>query len=178
MTMRYKEMLRIFGGMILLLAVLAGGAGTAGAAEYWLWAAETSKTMQDGQAVPVWGFCQDTDNNLGGAIDCTPTVPGPRIVVPPGENLTIHLKNALAEPVSLNILGQTLTNNAGPVWTSFPGNVVTSTGNRTGADATSRVRSFSHETAPGATADYVWGAFQPGTYLLQSGTNPAKQVQM
>jgi len=180
--MKYKGMFRIFGGMILLLSILAFFVATAGAAEYWLWAGQTNKRipqMPGGTWVPVWGFCQDADNNLVGGIDCTPTVPGPRITVPAGDNtLTIHLGNALQEPVSLNILGQTLTNNAGPVWTSFPGNAVTSTGSRAGGDTTSRVRSFSHEAAPGGTAHYTWGNFKVGTYLLQSGTNPAKQVQM
>ena len=182
--MKYKGTIRLFRGVVLLLSILAFFVTSAGAAEYWLWAGQTNKKipqMPGGTFVPVWGFCQDANNNLvdGNGIDCTPTVPGPRITVPPGDNtLTIHLGNALPEPVSLNILGQTLTNNTGPVWTSFPGNAVTSTENRAGGDTTSRVRSFSHETAPGGTNNYIWGNFKVGTYLLQSGTNPAKQVQM
>jgi len=41
-----------------------------------------------------------------------------------------------------------------------------------------RVRSFTHETAPGATGVYTWTGLREGTYLYQSGTHPAKQVQM
>ena len=97
----------------------------------------------------------------------------------PDDNvLIIHLKNNLGEPVSLNILGQQLTNNSGPVWTNFPEDTETWTGARPEGNYTARVRSFTHETQPGEVGEYRWESFRPGTYLLQSGTNPAKQVQM
>ena len=40
------------------------------------------------------------------------------------------------------------------------------------------MRSFVHEVAAGATADYVWPSLRPGTHLYQSGSHPAVQVQM
>ncbi len=167
-----------FQGLFLFLCLLTIMAGQALAAEYWLQVGAANKTMADGSVVPVWGFALDQDNNLTTA-DGTITVPGPTLRVAPDDNaLIIHLKNNLSEPVSLNILGQMLTNNSGPVWTNFPQDTETWTGSRPAGNYTARVRSFSHETRPGETGEYRWESFRPGTYLLQSGTNPAKQVQM
>ena len=51
-----------------------------------------------GNPVPMWGFGLDAN---------PPTVPGPAIVVPPGDtSLTINLTNNLPEPVSIVIPGQ------------------------------------------------------------------------
>jgi hypothetical protein len=140
-------------------------------------------TMPDGRTVVMWGFGLDGDNNFA-TPDYTVRVPGPVLTVPPGDNtLTVHLKNMLGEPVSLNILGQPLAANAGPVWTDGLTDTVVATGARPAGNFTARVRSFAHEAAAnGGEADYTWGTganpFRVGTYLLQSGTNPAKQVQM
>lgn len=143
-------------GLIIASCLLALAAGTASAAEYSLCAGETSWTMPDGAVVPVWSFGEV----VGGV--CTFTDRVMTITVPDGDpGLTIHLTNNLQEPVSLHILGQALSNNGGP---TFVGG---------------RVMSFAHETAAGGgTADYIWNDLQPGTHLLQSGTHPAKQVQM
>jgi FtsP/CotA-like multicopper oxidase with cupredoxin domain len=40
------------------------------------------------------------------------------------------------------------------------------------------VRSFTKETAPGQTITYTFGPLKAGTYLIQSGTHPAVQMQM
>ena len=90
----------------------------------------------------------------------TVTVPGPRITVPPGDTtLTINLMNCLPEATSLVIPGQPFT--ALPV--------------RTG----DRVRSMTPEaTANGGTASYTFTGLKPGTFLYQSGSHPAVQVQM
>jgi len=150
-------------GLVLLLSVVLGG--TAGAATYDLCAGEAAMAMPDGQAVTVWGLALDT----GGA--CAPTLPGPVLRVDWNDpDLTVNLRNTLTEPMSLHILGQQLTNNAGPVW---DGGVAGARPN-----LTARVRSFTHEAAAGGTAMYTWAGLKPGTYLLMSGTNPAKQVQM
>jgi len=167
-----------FQGLFVFLCLLTIMAGQAVAAEYWLQVGAANKTMADGSRVPVWGFGLDPDKNLTTA-DGAISVPGPTLRVAPDDNvLIIHLKNNLSEPVSLNILGQRLTNNSGPVWTNFPADTETWIGARPAGNYTARVRSFTHETQPGQVGEYRWESFRPGTYLLQSGTNPAKQVQM
>jgi FtsP/CotA-like multicopper oxidase with cupredoxin domain len=45
-------------------------------------------------------------------------------------------------------------------------------------NADGRVRSFTHETAPGASGTYTWTDMQPGSYVYHSGTHSAVQVQM
>jgi len=55
---------------------------------------------------------------------------------------------------------------------------VVSTGSRPAGDVTSRMRSFTTETAVGGTTTYTWPSLKTGTYLYQSGTHPALQVQM
>ena len=81
---------------VLTIAVLlaAGVLATPGrAAEFYLRADVTTKTMPDGQVIRMWGFARDTSF---GANDGTVTIPGPLLTVPPGDTtLTIHLKNNL-----------------------------------------------------------------------------------
>ena len=168
-----------FQGFFLFICLLAIMEGKAFAAEYWVWVDAANMTMADGRKVPVWGFGLDRDNDFLTTDDHDVSVPGPTLRLVPGDNaLIIHLKNNLNEAVSLNILGQRLTNNSGPVWTNFPDDTQTWSGARPAGNYTARVRSFSHETLPGEVGEYRWESFRPGTYLLQSGTNPAKQVQM
>ncbi len=165
-----KNKLISWGAVALALILIGLTGGAARAVSFDLTAEAFLKTMPDGRQVTMWGF------SMGGG---TPSVPGPTLDVPVGDDtLTINLTNELPVPVSLWILGQDLSNNTGPVWTAFPGDTVVSTGGRPAGDFNARVRSFAHETAPGATQTYTWNGFKPGTYLLQSGTNPAVQVQM
>ncbi len=173
-----KKMIR-FQGFSLFLCLLAFMVGKTFAAEYWVQVDTADMTMVDGKKVPVWGFGLDRDKNFLTTDDYTISVPGPTLRVDPGDNtLIIHLKNNLSEPISLNILGQRLTNNSGPVWTNFPSDTQTWSGSRPAENYTARVRSFTHETLPGEVGEYRWESFRTGTFLLQSGTNPAKQVQM
>lgn len=128
---------------------------TSHAAQFNLTAGAVSVTMPDGVSITMWGFGLDGQ---------TPTVPGPLLTVPPGDTtLTINLTNSLPEPVSIVIPGQPMV--LAPVKFSD-------------ASGRSRVRSFTTETAPGATQVYSWTGLKPGTYLYQSGTHPAVQVQM
>ena len=167
-----------FQGLFLFLCLLTIMVGKATAAEYWLRVNAANMTMANGQMVPVWGFGLDQDKNFS-TTEGNVSVPGPTLRVSPDDNvLIIHLMNNLSEPVSLNILGQSLTNNSGPVWTNFPDDTETWTGSRPAGNYTARVRSFTHETQPGQVGEYRWESFRSGTYMLQSGTNPAKQVQM
>ena len=150
-------------------------AGQAAAAEYWLCAKAGSVTLPDGttagRSVPIWGYVLDT-TNFGNNCAGTPTLPGPPLSVPSADTtgLTVHLRNDLpprnllpAEPTSIVIPGQTAT--------MIPVKVTDPQGRQ-------RVRSFTHEAAPGGTANYVWSSIKPGTYLYHSGTHPQVQVQM
>ena len=158
-----------------LLAPLLSPALTS-AAEYWLRAEPTTLTMPDSQVVPMWGFALDADHSFATVNDGATTVPGPALTVPAGDTtLTVHLWNGLAEPTSLVISG--LPSPPSPTFTNLAGSV-TAVGARPAGDVTSRVRSFTTETAPGTAGTYTWNDVQPGTYLYQSGTHPAVQVQM
>lgn len=123
---------------------------------------EFSKTMPDGTAVKMWGY---------GVEDGTPTcasatIPGPQITVPVGDpDLNITLRNTLSESVSIIIPG--LTGLAGNTPVFLPPD----------SQGRSRVKSLASETLTGASTLYSFAA-KPGTYLYQSGTHPAVQVQM
>ena len=114
-----------------------------------------------GGSVTMWGFAADSGN-------CSAAAPawdvGPELAAAPGDSLTINLRNCLPESVSMIIPGQpaTLT----PIFSA--------------PDASGRVRvtSLTSETQPNAVGVYTWPSLKSGTYLYQSGTHPAKQVQM
>lgn len=106
--------------------------------------------------IRMWGFIPDPGS--------CPSAPaawnvGPLQVGAAGANLTIQLRNCLSEPVSLVIPGQSATLTP----------QVTTGG---------RVRAFTHEAPVGGTASYTWNNIKAGTFLYQSGSNPAKQVHM
>jgi FtsP/CotA-like multicopper oxidase with cupredoxin domain len=135
--------------------------GRAAEQDVYLIAAETTLALPDGETVTMWGFASDPV--LGG--DGIVRVPGPPLALDPDvTTLHIHLRNQLAEPVSIVIPGQTAL--MIPV--------------RLDMDGTGRLRarSFTHETPPGGTATYTWSNFRPGSYIYHSGTHPAVQVQM
>ncbi len=148
--------------LLLITAIVVTAVSTPGfAVEYFLRAERIIKTVPDsnGVAVPMWGFAADSSFD---ANDGTITVPGPLLTVPAGDTtLTIHLDNNLSVPVSIIINGQSA--------------VMTPVRNPDG-----RIRSFTHETDPNnaAPVDYTWTNMRPGSYIYQSGTHPAVQVQM
>jgi Putative Ig domain/Multicopper oxidase len=155
----------------LLASAVALACGNALGAEYWLCAGTFNKTMPDGSVVQMWGYADVSNittypgNVCPASGDPAYTAPGPQLNVAVGDaSLTVHLQNTLAEATSLVIPGQTETAMT-PV---MVGN---------------RVQSFTHEAAaavgvtPGS-ADYTWNSLKPGSYAYQTGTHPAKQVQM
>ena len=149
--------------VVMVLSVFMTVAGSAGAAEFFLRADTVNKVMADGQSVPMWGFALDS---AFGAHDGTVTVPGPALNVPAGDTtLTIHLENNLPEPVSVMIPGQI---------------AVMTPVKFTDGQGRDRIRSMTHETPSGnvAPVDYVWNNLRHGTYLYQSASHPAVQVQM
>jgi len=153
---------------VLAAAFLLWMGGSASAAEYWLRAETVTKTMPDATTVAMWGFALCTDGTYS-ACDAA-TVPGPDLTVGPADtSLTVHLRNKLTgplvEPVSIVIPGQTAV--------MTPVKFTDTTGRQ-------RVKSFTAETPAdnATTVNYVWNNLKPGTYLYQSGTHPAVQVQM
>ena len=153
--------------------VLASAPHPAEAAAVSLNAAAFQKPMPDGSSVTMWGF--------GPGASGTPTVPGPAIVVPAGDTaLDVTLTNNLAVPVSFVILGQAAPTVGGilpgPTWVDSTGTVLGTTARPANPDA--RIRSFTAETPAGGTTTYRFSGLRPGTYLYESGTHQAVQVQM
>jgi FtsP/CotA-like multicopper oxidase with cupredoxin domain len=111
--------------------------------------------------IRMWGFIPDP-----GSCPAAPVAwnVGPLQTGATGANLTINLRNCLTEPVSLVIPGQNATLTPQSLPADSQGRV--------------RVRAFTHEAAPGGTASYTWTNIKAGTFLYQSGSNPAKQVHM
>lgn len=124
----------------------------------------TTKTMPDGTVVTMWGYGDDSTGT------CTVTVPGPQLIVPPGDTtLVVNLRNTLPEASSVMIPG--LVGNSVPNPASADDFFTDINGNRR---AKSMVASAS---AAGGVQTYTFTA-KPGTYLYQSGTHAAVQVQM
>ncbi|MCP4904454.1 MAG: hypothetical protein GY910_05695 [bacterium] len=151
---------------LLLLSTMVASVATAQTtATFNLRASASTLTTSDGEVIPMWGF---SDSGLAAP---TTWEPGPELVVPPGTTtLEIVLTNDLPEAVSLFIPGQTPVVDTGtgegqPVYSTMGSGV-------------NRVQSFTHEAAPGGTATYTWENVREGSFLYQSGTNPAKHVQM
>jgi len=162
MTNKSEMKMRVFKRTLLCTALMAA-MSQANAASFDLCAGTTTLTMPDGvTTVTMWGYGLDT----GGT--CSPTIPGPRLTVPPGDTtLTINLRNELSEPVSIIVPALSSTEAPAPVLFD-------------NGDGTGRMRAFSivkEAAAGGGTNTYSFNA-QPGTYLYQSGSHMSVQVQM
>lgn len=168
-----------------------------------LTAGPTQAALPDGQVVPMWGYscgavvagstatCAASNPTAG--VNWSPVV----ITIPSGTSLTINLTNSLSFgtssiPTSVVIVGQ-LGGGLGaaparmaspahpPQGTTWPGQL-----GGTGPGDTvftpplqkDRVRSFSTEVAASATTPLTWNNLRPGTYLIQSGTQPSIQGPM
>lgn len=131
--------------------------------------AEEATLATDGTL--MWGYFEDTGQL------CNPTTPpawgiGPQINVGPADTtLTINLRNCLdSAATSVVISGQNLP--LGALGAPLAPTTIT--------DGQSRVRvtSFTQPAAAGGTMTYTWNNLKDGTYLYQSGTNPALQQPM
>jgi len=91
--------------------------------------------------------------------------PSPVLCVNVGDTVTIILHNTLPEDVSITFPGQeNVLADGAPAQPQFDGTTLTSLTNVAPAD--------------GGSVTYSFTANNPGTFLYQSGTDPAKQVRM
>ncbi len=109
----------------------------------------------DGNSIYMWGYAGET-----GAFQ----LPGPTLCVPEGATVTVTLRNTLREPVSIAFPGQTGVEADGqPDQPTFSGGTLTS---------------LAKAAPTNGTVTYSFTAARAGTFLYQSGTDVAKQVQM
>jgi FtsP/CotA-like multicopper oxidase with cupredoxin domain len=106
----------------------------------------------DGNSVFMWSYA-NADAPDNGAFQS----PGPVLCANQGETVSVHLANTLGEPSSIVFPGQD-----GPVGAAGGGDGLLTT----------------EATATGGSVTYTFTAGSPGTYLYQSGSDVAKQVEM
>lgn len=174
-----------FGHSPLLHAAIAGlfavCAGQAQAITAVTLCAEAFQRTEAPAGVTMWGYRQVADASQC-ATGSGATAPGPVISVPQGSDrsLAVTLVNRLNVPTSLVLAAQNLPLGGAPVMATdvvdAPSSTVCVPG--PGNLQECRVRSFTSETAPGATRTYVFNELRAGTYLYQSGTHPQVQIQM
>ncbi len=113
--------------------------------------------MADGNQIFMWSFAEGKDDFQH---------PGPNLCITEGDTVTIVLHNQLAVDTSIVFPGQIdVLANGVPAEPQF--------------DAQGMMTSFSQvASADGGTMTYSFVAEEPGTYVYQSGTNPALQTQM
>jgi FtsP/CotA-like multicopper oxidase with cupredoxin domain len=166
------------------LALLLAGIGLAPAAFAANLVAIAGQWSPDGGTtqIPMWGFATDSGQacgslptwNVGPQLTDTDLVAG---------DLTINLRNCLGEGVSLVIPGKPATSINGvdcdsvgvPCAPVIKTNFFDPDGN---PDNRPRVTAFTTEAPAGGAVTYTWTGISDGTYLYQSGSHPAKQVQM
>jgi hypothetical protein len=152
--MRFMQLKIPTMSLLLLIMAFPPSQALAATVTYSLRAELSSITMPDNSVVPVWGFADDTAGADTGVV----TVPGPQLKGASGDSLVINLRNKLPVPISIIIPGQRLT----PAPTAVGG----------------RVMSFANEVAAGASATLTFAPLKTGTFLYESGTNPAAQLNM
>ena len=127
------------------------------------------KAMPDGTSVPVWGFARDADGDLSTDGGEAPSVPGPRIIVPPGDDtLVIHVRNDLpAEP------GRHVSRAISIV---LPGHPAPGAGAAGTPGAPAAVSPCSATAPVTCIATYRWNNVHPGTHLYQAATTVHTQM--
>jgi FtsP/CotA-like multicopper oxidase with cupredoxin domain len=186
--MNRKHGLKSLGILALASIVLMALSGSSFALEVYVMAEEF--TYQDTNpanpyyspilsGITMWGFAQCTDDTFA---TCDPaSIPGPTLTANEGDTVNVHLRNSLPAP---GTRGSAITNTSivvpGQNPSLAPGTHPTWTDGTTGprVNASQRVRSFTTETSVAGTGVYTWTNLKTGTYLYQSGTHPAVQVQM
>ena len=194
--MRFNYLKASLKKAILVTTVLLLGMGASFAQSVNLTAAATTTTLPDGTLVHMWGYsCNDAGTAPATCAALNPTAAtagawSPVVItVPPGP-LTISLTNNLPASVpetSLIIVGQ-LGGGLGTTASSTPSPahgaqsvtwpIVDPTTQNVPPPQGNRVVSFSTPVAPTATGTLSWTALKPGTYLIESGTDPSIQGPM
>lgn len=126
-------------------AAVAGETGTSFA----LTATDGQISVSDGGSIYMWGYSAPNGSTM--------QLPGPTLIVPEGQLITVTLNNDLP-------------NAAGNTSIVFPGHEVSFSG---GVDG-----DLTQEAAPGGSVTYTFTAGQPGTYQYHSGSQPDLQVEM
>jgi FtsP/CotA-like multicopper oxidase with cupredoxin domain len=113
-------------------------------------------SVTDGNTIYMWSYAEGMDDFQ---------YPGPVLCVNQGDTVTVVLHNALPEPTSIIFPGQedVLANDV-PSQPQF--------------DLTGNLTSLAPTAEIGGSITYSFVAKEPGTYLYESGTNAAIQVQM
>jgi Multicopper oxidase len=106
----------------------------------------------DGNSIFMWSYANGDAPDNGHFQE-----PGPVLCVTQGETVVVNLTNTLPEPTSIVFPGQDAA--------------VTATGGVAGLLTT-------EAAASGGTVSYSFTAGSPGTYLYQSGSDQAKQLEM
>lgn len=130
-------------------------------------AEKATVTMPDANVIQMWGFRDVADGS-----HATGDWKVPTISTMAGDSLVIDLSNSiqapgLVESVSVIIPGQKATEVNALVPEFF-----------TDPQGRRRVNSFTHSAASTGSDTYEWNNLKAGTYLIQSGTHPAVQMQM
>ena len=160
--MSVKILKKTIVGSLMLLMVILSIPTTAFGAVFYLRAEEVTVQMPDDVNVTMWGYALDVDGNF--LADTNATVPGPKLYTDTSDaNIVIYFKNNLTAPTSIVI--PSLITPMAPVFFWDEQN-------------RRRVQSFTYETAPGAVGMYEWNRLKDGSFIYQSGTHPAVQVQM
>jgi len=105
----------------------------------------------DGNSVFMWSYANGDAPDSGKFQS-----PGPVLCANQGETVVVNLSNTLPEPSSIVFPGQD--------------SAVTATGGAPGP--------FTREAATNGTVRYSFTAGSPGTYRYESGSDPAKQIEM
>jgi len=147
-------------GAALLVLALAGSAGAqaridgiVGVTSFAFTAAAGEVSIPDGGSYQFWGY-QDLGNHEGVGL---PQYPGPTIILDQGDEVTITLTSKLPFGKCSSMV--------------FPGHAVTATGGSPGL--------LTRESCgPAQTVTYSFTAWEPGTYMYHSGTQPELQIDM
>lgn len=172
--MRVFKMRNYLCSALLLTAFIWLSAGTALGLTVNMVAEEASVTMPDLTTVPMWGLRDTADAGHGAGDWKVPVIKTNEatLTIALTNNLPDDTASTLKKPTSLIIPGLQATEAFAMVPTWTDGN----TGSR--LNASQRVRSLTHEAVSGGGTDsYSWN-LKPGTYLIQSGSHQAVQVQM
>jgi FtsP/CotA-like multicopper oxidase with cupredoxin domain len=133
--------------------------------QFTLYATGGYVSVPDGNTIYMWSYTAQGPNAF--------QLPGPTLCVREGDHVTVTLVNRLdlepppvvPERVSILFFGQ-------------PNVLADGVPAEPELDGDGHVTSFVPSAPPGGSVVYEFDATEPGTYIYESGTDPAKQVPM